>query len=270
MKYCFNYNHNNFHLNEGDEWIFKYPENNPHLIPKMKEVEQEHPNIRVIIDLSELGGEPSWDILFAAVREHPKSAFIITKDQLDFVPHFRVEKVDWFFANGCLTWDMLKECVDYGVSDVYIIDELGFDIKNVKAFCDKYNTKVRVYPNIAQTSAILLSLGDYTSFYIRPEDVQYYEDYVDVFEFFGKLENEATLYEIYKEEEWQGALEILISNIHTPRKDWIKNNFIAEVFGPSRLDCRKKCVYSDCAICKNCISAAKAIKERREEEIKPR
>ena len=267
MKYCFNYNHKNFHLNEGSEWIFKYSEDNPNLILKMKQVQEEHPNIRIILDISEICGEPNWNILFAAMREHPNSAVLITKDQLEFVPHFRVEKVDWFFANGCFTWDMLKECVDYGVSDVYIIDELGFDIKNVKAFCDKFGTKVRVYPNIAQTSAILLSLGDYTSFYIRPEDVKYYEDYVDVLEFFGRPENEATLYEIYTDGEWQGALEIIISNIPTLRKDWIKNSFIAEVFGPSRLECRKRCVYGDCAICKNCISSARAIKERRENEL---
>lgn len=267
MKYCFHFNHSNSHMMEGDEWIFNYPENNPNLILKLKKLKEEGCNKRIIIDISDFCGEPNWDILSASVREYPSSAILITKEQIDFVPQIRMNKIDWFFANGCFTWDMLKECADYGVSDVYIIDELGFDIKNVKSFCDKHGIKVRVYPNIAQTSALLLTIGSYTSFFIRPEDVEVYEDYVDVLEFFGAREKEGVLYEIYSDGEWRSDLELLILNMPTPMEKRTKNNFIANVFGSSRLDCRKKCLYGECKICANCISVAKTIKERRTREI---
>ena len=267
MKYCGHYNNKNFHNKDFDEWIFNYPENNPNLIMKMRSLKEENCDKRIIIDISDFCGEPNWEILSASVREYPSSAILITKEQIDFVPQIRMNKIDWFFANGCSSWDMLKECIDYGVSDVYIINELGFDIKNVSAYCKKNKTKVRIYPNIAQNSALLLTIGAYTSFYVRPEDVPLYEEYVDVFEFFGAPEKEGVLYEIYSDEEWLSDLELLILNIPTPRDKRTKNNFIAEVFGKSRLDCKKKCIYNDCAICANCVSAAKAIKERRLEEI---
>ena len=267
MKYCGHYNAKNFHNKDFDEWIFNYAEDNPHLIMKFKQLKEENCNKRIIIDISDFCGEPNWEIISAAVREYPQSAVLITKEQIDFIPRIRIYKLDWFFANGCSSWDMLKECADYGVSDVYIINELGFDIKNVKAFCEKNNIKVRIYPNIAQNSTLLLTIGTYTSFFVRPEDISIYEEYVDVFEFFGAPEKEGVLYEIYTEGEWRSDLELLILNIPTLVDNRTKNNYIADVFGTSRLDCKKKCIYGECNICKNCVDAAKAIKARRIEEI---
>lgn len=265
MNYCFHYNKNNPHLSKATEWIFSYKEDNPNLIMKMRELKEEGTTQRIILDLTEFSGEPNWDILSASVREYPNSAILITKAQITFVPRMRVENIKWFLLNGCYTWDMLNECIKFGVSDVYITNELGFDIKNVKSFCDRNNVKVRVYPNIAQTSAILLTLGTYESFYIRPEDVDLYENYVDIFEFFLNEEKERVLYEIYEDRGWRGDIDQLILNlVHV---NGARNNYIPTIFGYSRLDCRKRCIYGDCQICMNCLAASKAIKERRVEEI---
>ena len=266
MNYCFHYNKNNPYLSKATEWIFPYKEDNPNLIMKLRALKEEGTSQRIIIDITEFGGEPNWDILSASVREYPNSAILITKAQIAFVPRMRVENIKWFFLNGCYTWDMLKECVHFGVTDVYIINELGFDIKNVKSFCDKNNVKIRIYPNVAQTSATLLILGTYESFYIRPEDVDLYEKYVDIFEFYLNEEKEWILYRIYEDKSWRGNIDQLILNlVHI--KD-VRNNYIPTIFGEARLDCRKKCIYGDCKICTNCIAASRTIKERRTKEIK--
>ena len=266
MNYCFHYNKSNPHLLKATEWIFSYREDNPNLIMKMRSLKEEGATQRIIIDITEFGGEPNWDILSASVQEYPNSAILITKNQITLVPAIRLHNMKWFLINGCYTWDMLKECIDFGVTDVYITNELGFDIKNVKSFCDKNNIKVRAYPNIAQTSAQLLTLGNYKSFYIRPEDVELYEKYINIFEFFPNEEKERVLYEIYENREWRGDIHQLILNLPFSRNLGARNNYIPTIFGYSRLDCKKKCVYGNCQICDNCITAAQSIKERRVEE----
>ena len=262
MKYCFHYNIRNRNLSKADELIFDYYEDNVNLIEKVQTISEK---VRIIIDITNFGGKPNWDIIGASVQVHPNSAVLITKTQIDFVSALRMKNIKWFFADGCYTWDLLNECLNYGVTDVYIIDELGFDIINVSRVCKDKGVQVRVYPNVAQTSARLLTLGDYTSFYIRPEDVKIYEEYIDIFEFFGSSNKESVLYDIYSSEEWDGPLESLILNLY--RGDMVKNSLIPNIFGFYRLECKKKCNYHACRLCKKNISSARTIKERKDEEL---
>lgn len=263
MKYCFHYNNKNINLAKADELIFTYEENNPNLITKVQEIDEK---IRIIIDICDFRGRMIWDILSGTVQAHPNSAVLISKKQLDYVPELRLRNIRWFFVEGCYTWDLLNECISYGVSDVYIIDELGFDIENVSYLCKKNNVNVRVYPNIAQTSARLLTLGDYTDFYIRPEDIRVYEPFVDVFEFFGSLNKEWVLYQIYSGEEWNGPLELLILNLSKVKQT--RNDLIPNIFGHCRLSCKKKCSYDDCNMCNRCISSTNELAKRIEAERK--
>ena len=51
--------------------------------------------------------------------------------------------------------------------------------------------------------------------YIRPEDVDFYEKYIDHIEFITKsLEKELTLIKVYKEDkQWPGNLNLLLDNL---------------------------------------------------------
>ena len=68
---------------------------------------------------------------------------------------------------------------------MYITNEFAFNMIDISKVCYLNSTMIRVYPNIAQTSARKTSTIDsLTKFFIRPEDVMFYEPYVDVFEFY--------------------------------------------------------------------------------------
>ena len=266
MKYCLHYNNKNPRLQQADEWIFEYYENNPNLIKKFQAMTEAGLPQRVILDITDFKQEEeiAWDIIGASAKIYPNIAILITKEQVEFIPQMRIRDIKWFFADGCYSVDTLNECLSYGVSDVYVINELGFDIKRVKKICAEKGVSVRVYPNVAQTSARLLTLGDYSSFFLRPEDVSLYEDYVDVLEFFNSYNKENILYDIYTEGEWGGPLELIILNLHTGKQ--VNNNLIPNLFGESRLECRKKCVYDECHVCNNCVDTIIALQERKKDE----
>ena len=63
---------------------------------------------------------------------------------------------------------------------MYICEELGFSLDKISDILHSNNIKVRVIPNICQSS--FSETNSLLTFFIRPEDIKYYIKYVDVFE----------------------------------------------------------------------------------------
>lgn len=76
--------------------------------------------------------------------------------------------------------------------------------------------------------------------YIRPEDIQYYEEYVDTLEFYSEFnKQEETLFKIYKnDKKWPGNLKLIIANL----KSDVDNRGLPEEFGKIRVQCRQNCM----------------------------
>jgi len=54
----------------------------------------------------------------------------------------------------------------------------------------------------------------FKQFFIRPEDVDIYGEYVDVIEFYDSIEQQNVLYEVYfKDKEWNGKLREIIKGM---------------------------------------------------------
>ena len=100
------------------------------------------------------------------------------------------------FAFLFLTRTCLNGMIRYGVSDVYIVNEFAFYLPQIKKNCGD-EVKIRVFPNVSQSTDKLHVLPTVTSFFIRPEDIPFYEEYVDVCEFFGTVDRNEVLYKIY-------------------------------------------------------------------------
>lgn len=85
------------------------------------------------------------------------------------------------------------------MSDIYITNDLAFDLNTLSKEVHKINNKcqIRVYCNIAQSALVLQEQNSLKSFFIRPEDVDLYEKYIDVLEFYGVDEKLETYYKIY-------------------------------------------------------------------------
>ena len=99
-----------------------------------------------------------------------------------FVIEIKKNNIPFFFDDKVYSIDKVWELINLGVSDIYICGELGFELEQISDKIHEAGVKVRVFPDIAQST--VASCESLTKFYIRPEDTQYYEGIVDIFEFF--------------------------------------------------------------------------------------
>ena len=79
------------------------------------------------------------------------------------------------------TWDDLMAFLNTipNLSDILIAESLGFELPAIAAICSASNIKVRVYPDVAQ--AANLNIPDMFKFFIRPEDIEVYSKFKQLF-----------------------------------------------------------------------------------------
>lgn len=152
-------------------------------------------------------------------------------------------------------WDMLYEYLDYGVTDVFITEQLGFEVDKVAEIAHSKNVQVRAFPNVAQSQ--YEKLDDICKFWIRPEDIELYEDYIDVLEFFGEENKQKVYYEIYAiDGKWMGDLKEIIIGL----KDSLDSTCLVPRFGIKRVHCGRKCMKGDgCRMCHHTIELAQSL-----------
>jgi tetratricopeptide (TPR) repeat protein len=81
-------------------------------------------------------------------------------------------KLPWFSGLFAHTWDQLHYLISLGVSDIYVVEDLCFELPAVAKECHKHNIRVRVIPNVAQSS--INASAPLKKFFIRPEDIDIY------------------------------------------------------------------------------------------------
>lgn len=244
MNFAIKYYKNCPILDKVNEIIIKYNEKDSELINFAKEKTKE--DQRLVINICQLDSpiEENIDIFKAIIKIKQSKNFAIKclKDQNYSL--FQENNIPFFFSNGAETWDELIGQISCNVSDIYIINELGFSLHKIaQVFKDKVN--IRVYPDIVQSSSELYK-NTLKCFFIRPEDLFLYENIIDTIEFFDdRLNVQPTLYNIYAREAWNDDLSIPIKGLDKN----IDSSLIIPLFGQTRLNCGKRCALNKCSVC---------------------
>lgn len=100
----------------------------------------------------------------------------------------------------------------------------------------------------------------FKSFFIRPEDLSIYENFVDTFEFAHPMGQINTLYEVYaKNQKWYGKLNEIILGY----KGEEDSRYILPTFSEIRCGCRKKCLYEEgsCTLCDRFVVLEQTFKD---------
>ena len=231
MNYCLNYNAATEHarcINEADEWLIEYNEKDNTLI----EFLDLHKDKRINLYFKEL-----VDIQFLKdlSKRYDNLYF---KLSLDFLPKIDKEKpeIKYFYDTEVADWDTFIGLLYKGITDIYIVENLGFELDKVAAAAHKENVNVRVYPNIAQSS--WQKITSIKKFFIRPDDIDIYADYVDTIEFYNVDKQIDVYYKVYaKDKKWFGPLNEIILDF----KSDIDNKYIIPRFAEKRISCGKKC-----------------------------
>lgn len=166
-------------------------------------------------------------------------------------------KLPFFFCNYIKTIDELHGLISYHPTDMYITEELGFYLDKVSKILHDNGIKVRVFPNICQSS--FSETESIKTFFIRPQDIENYSKYVDIFELISDEARQQVVYKIYKQEKWFGPVSEIIPSF----KGTLDSRFILSNFGAVRAKCGKRCFYApnSCNICERYTELANALSE---------
>lgn len=173
-------------------------------------------------------------------------------ERLSYIKKLINEKIPIFFDIIIDDWDMLWSFINLGVSDVFIGGDLGFNLQKVKVITDAHDIKVRALPHYATWHwAYYLS---YIKFFIRPEDIEFYHNFIDVFDLSlycnskdGKKDITEVLLKIYaQDKKWTGDLSELINGLNSP----FDSRLIPNHFAKRRVKCGKRCLKDkNCNLC---------------------
>ncbi len=198
------------------------------------------------------------------IKENPgariKFCFYHESEYSSQLTHMMIHsRIKFFYADYIRSWDVLKGYRSEGVSDVYIVEEMCFDLPAVRQVVGE-KVHIRVIPHIAQ-SAWYQTLA-MKKFFIRPDDVDEYARYVDVLEF-KNIQNPnaaVTLAKIYQDKGWAGKLSEIISDFNLD----IDNRNILPMFATFRIGCGRRCAKTNggCDLCIQFANTAKAIEDK--------
>lgn len=165
----------------------------------------------------------------------------------------------WGFAIN--SFYKLHAILDLHPAYVYIDAPLSFDLEKVKKWTG--STQVRMCPNLAYTDGLPRENGIRGQF-VRPEDVDKYEPYIDVFDFnFKDLRREGSLLSIYKDGIWPDDLNYIIDNLNVS----VDNAIIPKEFGEYRLTCAQRCMANGaCHFCNSTIRFAQSLRSHKLKE----
>lgn len=262
MNYCLRYFKNSKSIKRYDEILISYEDQS---IFDLENFIQKYKGQRIIIEvrLFKFLERRMWvDINALFSRYHNLAICFIVNNETILSQEEKEEistlMAPYFFSASISTWDQLHYYLNLGASDVYITENLGFDIEAVARLTHQHGAKVRVYPNVAQSS-VRDESGLY-KFFIRPEDIDLYSEYIDVLEFWGELSRQDILFHIYANlKKWLGNLNDLILDLNCD----IDNKTIFPAFGHFRLTCRKECLRGAkrCNICNVISDFSKTLSE---------
>ena len=166
-------------------------------------------------------------------------------------------QIPFFFSNFVTSIDQVMGLLNYNPTDMYICEELGFFLDNVSEILHAHNIKIRVFPNICQSS--FAETPSLKTFFIRPEDIPFYSLFVDVFELLTTRETQKVIFKAYKNQKWFGQINEIIPSF----KMNLDNKSTSLNFGLFRCSCHKKCFYkpNSCNICDRFVELANTLQE---------
>lgn len=262
MKYCLRYTNICTKLNKCQEITIKYIEDKG-LVDFLEKYSSKRVNLLVTPMYFQ---EIEVRKIVAIRKTYPQYNFAVAMSTYDPVLGESLAKADipFYEAAPCLDWERLNYLLDEGVSDINLSGPLAFAFGKVKRLLHFLgrNVQIRVTPN--KVTTLHPETNPLIGFYIRPEDIETYEDCIDVLDFEG-LELQDVFYSIYAEHKsFIGNLNQCIYDF----KSSVDNKGLVTLFGERRKNCEQECLKGRlCHRCYDLADLSKPMGERAREKI---
>lgn len=188
--------------------------------------------------------------------------FVVTIYSYEFAEKEILRKLNipYMFSESVISFQALYYALKEGVSQVIIDDELGFNLPVVKKLCDKKGVKVRWRYSSSKSYLFSQEESKYR-FFIPPDKLDIYQDYIDYIEFTGK--NRIGMMHTYNSGVWYGDYKILFDA--TAPDDEFANcpsDFLLPEMWKRRTTCDRKCIKGrNCNICERAVELAMVMKD---------
>lgn len=261
MKSCIQWRKGFKNLPEIDQFNIDYRNKEIKLVHFLQQyAKTQRVNIRLPQDYT----KDDIELLEAIVqRDHPNIALILPDKY--YINELAEKKIPYYFPTLIASWDELATTLDQNPSDVFISGELAFNLEKVIDVTGPRGVKIRCYANIIQSSSGKHGKG-FKDFFIRPEDMDWYSNFVDVIEFYDSIEQQNVLYSIYfKDKEWNGDLREIIKGLELK----VNNYYIlGSEFGKRRTHCQKRCLKGErCLLCDRLIELAQTLENSEQYDV---
>lgn len=262
MKYCVDYTPKSIKMNVADEINVPFNKDDVLLLLNFLERHKAQRTNIYIKDLEECLQYKIIEKMIKIKKEHPDFNFSLRFNAYNSdlpIQLLQEAGMDFFFNIGITQWEALLKILSLGVSDVYITGGLGFELDKAAAAVHKNNARVRVFPNLSQRTWD--GIPAIKTFFVRPEDTEAYEKYVDIFEFYGDREKHDLYYEIYAEnKEWYGKINEIIIDLDLDFT--LDSKYTIPRFGEKRTTCNRECLKGGkCQICERIEELSKTLEK---------
>ena len=235
MKYCLSARQTKEILKQADEILVEAKDYR--VIP---DYFYNYPDTIIILDLPKEQNEVSKDTLLTYSKA--SNNFIVRLNNLDDLKWYKENGIKFYYRYPVSTFYDVQGLIYLGAEYIAIMAPLTFQMDKLKTL----NVKFRMVPNVAYDAYIPRKNGIHGQ-WVRPEDLEYYEN-IAVFEFEdADLQKEKTLFDIYKnKKKWNGNLNLLITNLNHN----VDNRSILPETGKMRSNCGQRCQTSgNCHFC---------------------
>lgn len=265
MKYCVNYRRDLKCKNDVDELRIDYNRSDTTLFDFLILHKDQHININ-IIDAEDFINHYEYRkfISFEKKEDCPHNYSFVLADyreekcKIIYNQIITNLKASVYFNTKVTDWDTLIGMAELNISDMYITENLGFDLPFVSEYLKEKGIRVRTFANVCQSS--WFTTPTLKTFFIRPEDVDIYDPYVDVLEFYyERIDQQNVLYRVYAiEKKWSGNLAEIIIGFN----ENIDSRCILPEFAERRLRCNKRCLRTNnCQFCDRMLKLSKTMEE---------
>lgn len=264
MKYSGRYS-NKIDMSKFDEIMIQYDKQDRQLVDFLIH----HVNQKVVLvirDINDFYSSQEWKKLNAIKEKFPELIFSVCFGEIGRfetggnelqVSIDSLVDIPYFTGDLVTNFDQLHYLCKRGISEVYLGEDICFDLWRAKQVASSYGVKIRTFPNVGQCS--VKSGLALKKFFIRPEDVEEYSDCIDTLEFWGPLDRQGTLLKIYKKGIWFGDLQELLLDFDLS----FDSRRIVPGFAQMRKTCQRKCMKGEsCTICDRVYLISKKLEDK--------
>ncbi len=224
------------------------------------------------------------DTRFNILIEDMPEQYIIAANEVNPHVYFRINNVKYlknidFFKNNNLKFffnhsvsascfTQLEELILLGITDVYIADDLCYNLEKTKKMCEKYGVRTRMVLNWIPSHRSDKNINPKTPYFI-PEEIEELSKYIDVGEFESSSWTRInTYYKIwFQKQSWEEDLKFLYKDLELS----IPNQSLIPNFLLFRMNCGYKCGYgSPCRKCEQFLEIAQDLANKNIEYNKPK